>query len=157
VNGVETEITKKLDALGLPYKVKSHRAPVFTSEDAARERGVRISQIVKTMLLIAPSGDVILAVLPGDSRLNVKAIKKYTGHKNLRFMDKAGMEKMGLVVGAIAAVDDRFSRLAKFVDPRVFEEELVDISSGHPEAGIEIESRFLKDLLDHSVVMPISK
>jgi hypothetical protein len=39
----------------------------------------------------------------------------------------------------------------------VFEEELVEISSAHPEVGIEIESSYLKTLLDHSVVMPISK
>lgn len=154
---METEITKKLDALGLPYKIKPHLEPVFTSEDAAKERGVRISQIVKTMLLVDLKGDVILAILPGDSRLNVKAIKKHTGHKDLRFMDRAGMERMGLVVGAIAPLDDRFKKLAKFIDPRVFEEEMVDISSGHPEAGIEIKSSYLKTLLDRSVVMPISK
>ena len=154
---METEITKKLDALGLSYKIKHHLEPVFTSEDAAKQRGVRISQIVKTMLLVAPDGDVMLAVLPGDRRLNVKAIKKYTGHKDLRFMDKASMEEMGLVVGAIAPVDDRFNWVVKFIDPRVFEEERVDISSGHPEAGIEIESHYLRDLLNRFVVLPISK
>ena len=154
---MQTEITRKFDALQIPYKIKLHRTSVFTSEDAARERGVRISQIVKTMLLIEPNGNVIMAVLPGDRRLNVKAIKQFTGHKDLRFMDKIGMEQMGLVVGAIAPVDDRFNHLVKFIDPRVFEEDIIDISSGDPKAGIEIESRYLKDLLDHSVIMPISK
>jgi prolyl-tRNA editing enzyme YbaK/EbsC (Cys-tRNA(Pro) deacylase) len=65
---------------------------VFTSEEAAKERAVRISQIVKTILLIDPNGDVILAILPDAKELGVKAIKKYTGHRDFRFMDRAGME-----------------------------------------------------------------
>jgi prolyl-tRNA editing enzyme YbaK/EbsC (Cys-tRNA(Pro) deacylase) len=154
---METEITRKLDALRVPYKIKPHRMPVFTTEDAARERDVRVSQIVKTMLLVDPNEDIILAVLTGDSRLNVRAIKEYTGRKDLRFMAKSGMEQMGLVVGAIAPVDDRFNQLTKFVDPRVFEEDMVDISSGHPQAGIEIKSSCLKRLLDHLLIMSISK
>jgi prolyl-tRNA editing enzyme YbaK/EbsC (Cys-tRNA(Pro) deacylase) len=154
---MHTKITKKLDALNIPYKVKPHRLPVYTTEDAARERDVRISQIVKTMLLTDSNGKIIVAIVPGDSRLDLRAIKKFVGQKDIRFMAKDRMEKMGLVVGAIAPVDDIFNNLPKFIDPRVFEEEIVDISSGTPEAGIEIESRYLKTLLDNWVIMPISK
>jgi len=47
---METVITKKPEALKINYTVKPHSQPVYTSEAAARERGVRLSQIVKTML-----------------------------------------------------------------------------------------------------------
>ena len=40
---MNTEITEKLDELQIEYKIKPHKKPVYTSEDAARERGVRLS------------------------------------------------------------------------------------------------------------------
>jgi prolyl-tRNA editing enzyme YbaK/EbsC (Cys-tRNA(Pro) deacylase) len=43
------------------------------------------------------------------------------------------------------------------VDPSVFVEEFVDISSGHPEAGIELKSADLKKLLTGALIEPIAK
>ncbi len=59
----KTHLTDFLDEQEIPYRVKYHNKPVFTSEDAAAERGVRLSQIVKTMLLTDGS-NVLVAVLP---------------------------------------------------------------------------------------------
>ncbi len=98
------ELTDFLDDQKIPYRVKYHSKPVFTSEDAAIERGVRLSQIVKTMLL-ADGNDILVAVLPSHRRLDVKKLKKLSGHKNLQFMDKESIERRtGLIVGAVAPI-----------------------------------------------------
>jgi hypothetical protein len=44
---MKTVITEKLEELKLNYTVKPHSQPVYTSEAAARERGVRLSQITR--------------------------------------------------------------------------------------------------------------
>ncbi len=145
---LKTPVMEKLDELEISYTVKPHSKPVYTSQDAACERNVGLSQIVKTMLLIDRDGNMVVAVLPGNRRLDLKKIKKLMGVNDLRLLDKETVaRRLGLVAGAIAPIDERFDGLTMFVDPAVFEEEFVDISSGDPCAGLELSRQDLKVLL----------
>jgi prolyl-tRNA editing enzyme YbaK/EbsC (Cys-tRNA(Pro) deacylase) len=151
-------VTERLESLEIQYTVKPHARAVFTSEDAAVERGVRLAQIVKTMLLVDPQGNVVVAVLPGDKKLDVKKVKKLTGLKDLRFMDNESIERrLGLVTGAIAPVGELFGGCPMFVDPAVFAEAVVDISSGDPRAGLELNREDLRRLLKEATVAQIAK
>ena len=154
---MRTIITDYLDRKNVPYRLKPHGRPVFTSEDAAQARGVRLSQIVKTILLVTPGEELVVAVLPGDRKLNVKRIKKLSGRKNLHFLDRTSMEnKLGLTVGAIAPVGELIENFPMFVDPDIFREEQVDISSGDPRAGLELKSRDLRNLFTTATITDIS-
>lgn len=155
---METSITKKLDELGIAYKLKPHKRPAYTSEDAARERGVHLSQIVKTMLLENRQGHTIVAVLPGDKKLHLRKLKKIAGVKDLRFADCQTVEKqMGFVVGAIAPVGELLKGMPIFADPAIFSEAVVDISSGDPAAGVEIKGDDLRTLLADAEIVEFSK
>jgi Cys-tRNA(Pro) deacylase len=153
----KTQLTDFLDAQKIPYRVKYHSKPVFTSEDAAIERGVRLSQIVKTMLL-ADGNDILVAVLPSHKRLDVKKLKKLSGHKNLQFMDKELIERRtGLIVGAVAPLGRILEGIPLFVDVSVFQEEFLDISSGDPNAGLELHRDDLRNLLKEATFVEIVK
>lgn len=155
---VKTHVTDFLDNLNIPYKIKLHNRPVFTSEDAARERGVRLSQIVKTMLLMGKNEFTMIALLPGHKKLDLKKLMKISGQKKLEFMDRKTIEnRFGLVVGAVAPVGPAFEGLNVFIDPSVFEEEKVDISSGDPTAGLELTRDDFRKLLKHATVTEITK
>jgi Cys-tRNA(Pro) deacylase len=155
---MNTAITRKLDQLKIKYKIKPHRMPAFTSEDAARERCVRLSQIVKTMLLMDGSGRIVVAVLPGNRRLDIKALKKVTKAKDLRFVDREIIERrLGFVTGAIAPIAEFLEGMLIFVDPSVFIEEMVDISSGDPRAGLELNSSDFEKLLSRATITGITK
>ena len=153
----KTQLTDFLDEKKISYRVKYHGKPVFTSEDAAVERGVRLSQIVKTMLL-ADGDNALVAVLPSHKRLDLKKLKKLSGHKNLQFMEKASIERRtGLIVGAVAPIGGALVEMPIFVDPALFDEEFLDISSGDPNAGLELHRDALKGLLKKAVFAPITK
>ena len=153
----KTRLTDFLDERKIPYQVKYHSKPVFTSEDAAIERGVRLSQIVKTMLL-ADGNDILVAVLPSHKRLDVKKLKKLSGHKNLQFMDKESIERRtGLIVGAVAPIGRVLEGIPLFVDSSVFDEEFLDISSGDPKAGLELHRDDLRNLLKEATIVEIVK
>ena len=153
----KTRLTDFLDDQEIPYRVKYHSKPVFTSEEAAIERGVRLSQIVKTMLL-ADGNDILVAVLPSHKRLDVKKLKKLSGHKNLQFMDKESIERRtGLIVGAVAPIGSGVEGIPLFVDPSVFDEEFLDISSGDPNAGLELHRDDLRFLLSGATLIDITK
>jgi Cys-tRNA(Pro)/Cys-tRNA(Cys) deacylase len=154
---VKTRVTDFLDEQRISYRIKYHSKPVFTSEDAAVERAVNLSQIVKTMLL-SDGDQVIVAVLPAHKRLDVKKLKKLSGQKNLQFMGKESIEqKTGLIVGAVAPVGRMLEGMPVFVDPSVFEEEFLDISSGDPNAGLELHRDALKELLKEATFAEITK
>lgn len=155
---MKTAVTDYLDALRIPYRLKPHAREVFTSKDAAIERGVRLSQIVKTMLLGNDVGEIVVAVLPGHRKLDVRKVQRLAGRKNLRFLGKEFVErKMGLVPGAIAPVCGPVRSLPMFVDPEVFVEDVIDISSGHPDAGVELTSRNLRALLEGATIVDLVK
>jgi len=155
---MKTPVMEKLDGLEISYTVRPHRKPVYTSQDAARERGVRLSQIVKTMVLMDRDGNMVGAVLPGNCRLDLKEIKKLLGMKDLRLSDKETVERrLGLVAGAIAPIAELFHGLPMVVDPAVFEEDFVDISSGDPCAGLELSQQDLKVLLKGCKIAKITK
>jgi Cys-tRNA(Pro) deacylase len=157
----ENNVKQLLDYLKkseVSFQIKHHTKTVYTSEEAAKERGVRLSQIVKTMFLSDKEGNLIVAVLPGDRRLDRKKVKKASGYQDLRFVDKESLEKQtGFIVGAISPVGDRLKDLPMFIDPSVFEEERLDISSGDPSAGIELARDDLKKLLKHATLADITE
>ena len=154
---IRTPVTNFLDELEVPYRIKYHSKPVFTSEDAAIERAVDLSQIVKTMLL-SDGERVLVAVLPAHKKLDVKRLKKLSGHRNLQFMGKEAIErKTGLIVGAVAPIGRMLEGMPVFVDPSVFEEEFLDISSGDPNAGLELHRDVLKGLLKDATFAEITK
>jgi len=142
----------------IPFRIKHHSKPVFTSEEAAQERGVRLSQIIKTMLLENKEGEIIVALLPGHKRLDRRKLKRVSGNKDLQFLDKESIErKMGFTVGAISPIGSILKGLPMFVDPSVFDEEVVDISSSDPKAGLELCGDDLRGLLKHATVADIAE
>jgi prolyl-tRNA editing enzyme YbaK/EbsC (Cys-tRNA(Pro) deacylase) len=154
---LRTFVTEYLDKLKIPYKVKYHSKPVYTSEDAARERNVRLSQIVKTMLL-SDEELVIVAVLPAHKRLDMKRMRKLSGCRNLQLMNKMEIEqKTRLTVGAVSPVGNAFEGIPIFADPSVFDEEILDISSGDPQAGLELHREVLRRLLQKANFVSITK
>lgn len=158
VRVIHTSVTDFLDELQVSYRIKLHTRPVFTSEDAARERDVNLSQVVKTMLLINQEDVVIVAVLPAHKKLDLKKLKKLTGSKSLQFMDKESIEKKThLIVGAVAPVGKLLKGIPIFVDPSIFEEEFLDISSGDPTAGLEIHRDVLRTLLKEATFVEITR
>jgi prolyl-tRNA editing enzyme YbaK/EbsC (Cys-tRNA(Pro) deacylase) len=66
-------------------------------------------------------------------------------------------QRLALVAGAIAPVSDFFKGRPILIDPSVFDEDVVDISSGDPCAGIELTSENLRKILKTYEVVDITK
>ena len=94
------------------YSEIVHEA-VYTSEEAAKVRGVSASCGVKSLVLKAKTG-FVLAILPGDKKLDSKKFKKLPGIKDFRFATPEEVrEIMGCEIGACYPFS-RFSREAGF-------------------------------------------
>ena len=83
----------------IEYESIEHE-PVYTSEQAAKIRGISLKQGAKSLLLKAKN-EFILAVLPGDKRLDSKKLKTLLGVKDLRFASPEEVKEiMGCEIGA---------------------------------------------------------
>lgn len=105
------KIVHFLDENRVEYRLYEH-APVYTSEEAATVRGdASLHQGAKAMVLKIvnyqlkinnsksgfPGPDFVMAVLPGDKKIDFKKLRKHLQVKDLRF---ASPEEVEVVVGA---------------------------------------------------------
>ena len=93
------EITKFLESNNVSYKETEHE-PVYTSEQAARVRGISMSRAAKSLLLKS-GDDFVLAVLPGNRKLDTKKLRNLLKAKDLHFATREEVKnKMGCEIGA---------------------------------------------------------
>ncbi len=135
-----TRITDLLDAAGILYRWLLHGEPVFTVEAAARQRGVLIEEMVKSILLCDRADHYVMACVPGAARVDPKAVQAALGPgwRRLHFASSDEILAVtGCVQGAVTPIglpddvpvifDEAIGRLAR-----------CNISSGDPRAGLEL-------------------
>lgn len=70
------KVTHLLDSKGINYKLVMHSKPVFTVEEAAKERGIIKNEMVKS-IVVTDGREGFLACVPGDKRLDLEKLKAY--------------------------------------------------------------------------------
>jgi Cys-tRNA(Pro) deacylase len=153
-----TKITKLLDQHHIPYTLLPHQEPVFTIAAAAAQRGVVREEMVKSILLREKKGCFAMACLPGDAKLDPKAVRAQLGAdwKRLSFASADEIETVtGYVQGAVAPLglpED----VPVIFDITLAQHAKVNISSGDPMAGIELATPDLIRLV-RAQLAPITK
>jgi prolyl-tRNA editing enzyme YbaK/EbsC (Cys-tRNA(Pro) deacylase) len=138
---VRTHITDILDAHGIAYRWLHHAEPVFTVEAAAKQRGVVLEEMVKSILLCDRNDHYAMACVPGTARVALRAVRAVLGNgwRRLHFASAdAVLAVTGCVQGAVSPIglpDDV---------PVIFDEAIgrlahCNISSGDPLAGLELD------------------
>lgn len=154
---MKTAVTEMLDASGVEYVIKPHAEPALTAETAAHERGVRVSQIVKCMVGQTDADSFVVMLIPGDKKLKSSKARKYLRASALELVPPETLsERFGLTVGAIAP-QQLIGKARMLMDPAVLEEEMVDISSGDPMAGVELRATDLQSTLGAEIVAMTSQ
>ena len=147
----KTKITTLLDKYNVPYTLLPHTEPVFTVEAAAAQRGVVKEEMVKSILLREKNGQrYVMGCVTGDVRLDPKAVRAYLpeaeGWKRLTFASAEEIRQVtGYVQGAVAPLclpDD----VVVIFDVAIAQCQKVNISSGDPLAGLELDPQDLVKL-----------
>jgi Cys-tRNA(Pro)/Cys-tRNA(Cys) deacylase len=150
---LKTQVTDFLDSFGIEYLVRKHELPALTSESAAEQRGVRISQIAKCMVGAKSDGQLVVMLLPGNKTLKIKKVRKALGGVAIDLINPGVLaDRFDLTVGAISPTQFVGHQATFVADPTLLDEEFVDISSGDPLAGVELKSQDLCELLDATII-----
>ena len=81
-----------LQSKGAAY-TESRHAPVYTSEEAAQVRGTTLASGAKALICKA-DGSFALFVLPGNRRLDSKAVRRTFGFRSMRFATREEVEQL---------------------------------------------------------------
>jgi Cys-tRNA(Pro)/Cys-tRNA(Cys) deacylase len=127
-----TPATVALARAGIAYSVHpydhDHNHPSYGME-AAEALGVHPSQVFKT-LLADVDGQLVVAVVPVNGSLDLKAMAAAVGGKRAAMAEAAVAERVtGYVVGGISPVGQR-RRLPTVIDDSALDCEIVYVSGG---------------------------
>lgn len=100
IEAVFERIVKELQAARVGFQIIEH-APVYTSEEAAKIRGISLHEGLKSLVLYA-DGQPIMVAVPGDRKVNFKLFKKQYGVRDLRMATPEEVVKVtGVEIGAV--------------------------------------------------------
>lgn len=121
----------------IEYETLEHE-PVFTSEQAAKIRGTSLKQGAKALLLKA-DGEFILAVLPGDRRMESKKLKAFLLVRDMRFATPEEVEQiMGCKIGACYPFGNLIG-VRMIVDPSLGENEIISFNPGVHDKSLKMK------------------
>lgn len=143
-----SRITDILDERGIEYRLLPHGGPVYTVEDAARQRDVVMEEMVKSILLCDTRGRYVMACVRGDMRVDHRAVRSALGGdwRRLHFAGADEIQEVtGCVQGAVAPIGLP-DELPVLIDERIAQCAKVNISSGDVTFGLELAAQDLFDL-----------
>ena len=126
--------TEYLEGRGVPFDVIAHDK-AFTTIDEARALGVEADAVVKTLLMDTAAGHV-LAVIPGDRRLDMRLVEGVAGDRHAHLATEQEIERdmPGIELGSMPPLGGLMKAHA-YVDPEVMRHETVVFA-----AGVQTES-----------------
>jgi len=127
---------RALDVLGIPYRVFVHEKPIRSLEQAARERGQRIEQVVRSILFRIAPEEYVLVLAPGGKRVSWPRLRHYLGRSRITMATpEEVLQVTGYPIGAVSPFGLAQS-VPILADERIFAPEEVSLGSG--ERGVAI-------------------
>lgn len=144
---VAKRIENLLSESGFEHEIMEHE-PVFTSEDAARVRGVELRTGVKALVLKTTDNKFLMGLCPGDKRLDLKQIANLEGVKKVNLASPAEALKItDCKIGSVPPFGHP-RKLKTYTDKDILENEWVNFNIGLHTKSAKMKSIDLKRLIE---------
>jgi Cys-tRNA(Pro) deacylase len=144
-----------LEKLGIPHRVFRHESQVTSLEQAARERGQRPEQVVRSILFRLAEDEFVMVLAGGPAQISWKTLRKHLGQSRLTM---ATEDEVYAVTGYRVGTVSPFGlprQLKVLIDPGVMREEEISIGSGIPNTGIILKSVDLLHALSNAEILQL--
>lgn len=143
-------IKELLDRNGMAYKVSEHE-PVYTSERAARIRGVELKTGVKALVLKSMEGSFVIGLVAADKKIDLKKLAKIVKTKRLRLASPQDVLKItGCEVGSVHPFGN-LHELPTYLDSSILENDVVNFNAGLHTVSIEMKAKDLVKVIGSSI------
>ncbi|KPV96970.1 Cys-tRNA(Pro)/Cys-tRNA(Cys) deacylase YbaK [Pseudoalteromonas sp. P1-9] len=105
--------------------------------EASEKLGVCSATVFKTLVASLDNGDLVVAIIPVDQKLNLKAVAKASKAKKAKMAEPLDVERStGYVLGGVSPLGQK-KRLKTLLDDSAKEHSTIYVSAGR--RGLEIE------------------
>ena len=142
---ISTPVTQALDELGIRYRTFRHPGPVNSLAQAARERGQRPGQVVRSIVFRVAKGEYVMVLVAGARQVSWPILRRTLGQSRLTMAQEGELLAVtGYPVGAVSPFALP-SALRILADESVFQEEEISIGSGVRGTTVIMQSASLRD------------
>jgi Cys-tRNA(Pro)/Cys-tRNA(Cys) deacylase len=125
-----TSVTRYLDAKGIPYRFFRHPGEVHSLEQAARERGHKPEQIIRSIVFRLSRGGFIMVLVAGEKQVSWPALRRHLGTSRISMATEAEvLQQTGYPLGAVSPFGIR-QPLRILVDHGALDQDEISIGSG---------------------------
>jgi Cys-tRNA(Pro)/Cys-tRNA(Cys) deacylase len=154
-------VSLALTELNIPHHTFTHPGPIRSLEQAARERGQRPEQVVRSILFRIGEDEYLMALVAGPAQISWKALRSYLGQSRLTMASEDEvLEVTGYPIGGVSPFGTARplsgpGKIRVLVDPNVFVEEEISLGSGIRGTTVILKSDDLKRALGEVEVVEL--
>jgi Cys-tRNA(Pro) deacylase len=127
---VSTPATRSLDLLKLPYQLFEHSSPPGSLEEAARQRGQRPEQVIRSILFKYQKQDYFLVLMAGPGQISWRKLRQHLALSRISMASEQEVLKVtGYAVGAVSPLGLPIP-LRNLVDTSVIKPGEISLGSG---------------------------
>ena len=145
-------VAQALSALSIPYRVFTHPGPVASLEQAARERGQRPEQVVRSILFRLGENRFAMVLVAGPAQVGWKTLRQQVGQSRLTMAsEEEVLAVTGYPIGAVSPFGLP-QPLPVYIDESMLAEEEISIGSGVRGTTIILQAADLLRALPKAVL-----
>jgi Cys-tRNA(Pro)/Cys-tRNA(Cys) deacylase len=128
----KTNAARLLDQMGIAYELREYEVDPedLAAEGVARKIGLPPGQLFKTLVAQGDRQGICLAVIPGDTELDVKALAAASGDRKIHLVPVKDLQKLtGYIRGGVTALAAK-KAYPVYADASIERFDLISISAG---------------------------
>jgi Cys-tRNA(Pro)/Cys-tRNA(Cys) deacylase len=92
----KTNAARLLDQTGIPYELREYEVDPedLAAEAVAAKIGLPAGQLFKTLVALGDRLGICMAVIPGDTELDLKALATATGDRKIHLVPVKDLQKL---------------------------------------------------------------
>jgi Cys-tRNA(Pro)/Cys-tRNA(Cys) deacylase len=149
----KTNAARFLDGLKIDYKLYEYEIDEsdLSAESVARKMGLPPEQVFKTLVARGDKTGVLMACIPGNSGLDLKAIATVSGNKKVEMVHVKEIQQLtGYIRGGVSPIGTK-KHYPIFLDESGMKFPFISISAGVRGSQIFISPKDLFNALDIKV------
>ncbi len=133
-NGLQlkTNATRQLDRLGIPYELRDYEVDPndLGALKVAHQIGLPPNQVFKTLCAKADDATVVLAVVPGDQELDLKALARLAAKRGMELVPVSRLQPLtGYIRGGVTALACK-KNYPVYLDHSALQHRVIAVSAG---------------------------
>ena len=152
-----TPVSKILSQMNIRHRLFRHPGPIHSLEQAARERGQKPEQVIRSILFRLSVDDFVMVLVAGGRQIDWRSLRRYLNQTRLTTASKEDVLRVtGYQLGAVSPFGLP-TPMRILVDKSVLIPKEISIGSGERGATVIMRTRDFKRALGKVEVVDVGK